>query len=185
MYTDVVLDLETLGTAPGSVILSIGAVMVDERDTELTPAHPRFHQHIRVQDSVAAGLTMDPSTVLWWLGQSIEAREALRAGQVGAESLPSVLEGFGAWVRNNADTRSVRVWGNGSDFDNTLLTEAYRAAAVPVPWKFWNNRCLRTLMAEHPEVARVKPALAHDALSDAEAQAATLIAIRCARGCVS
>ena len=57
-----------------------------------------------------------------------------------------------------------------------ILAAAYRAVGFDIGWPHWGNRCLRTLLAMHP-VDRVKPEVPHVALSDAIAQARTLIAI--------
>ncbi len=182
MYTDISLDLETLGTAPGSVILSIGAVAfnIDDPTHRMLPESlPRFDIAIDVASATQAGFTIDPDTVMWWLRQSDGARHAMAQKQGQAGRLAEVLYAFRDFVGlATVGPDTVRVWGNGSDFDNVLLAEAYRKLNRPAPWKFWNNRCLRTLRAEHPDVPRVKPRLAHDALSDAEAQAATILAIK-------
>ena len=181
MYTDISLDLETLGTAPGSVILSIGAVAfnIDDPTHRWLPASlPRFDVAIDTASAVAEGLTIDPDTVMWWLRQSDEARHAMAQKQGQAAPLHAALRAFREFVGvDTVGSDTVRIWGNGSDFDNVLLAEAYRKHGIAAPWKFWNNRCLRTLRAMNPDVPRVKPRLAHDALSDAEAQAATILVI--------
>jgi exodeoxyribonuclease VIII len=38
------------------------------------------------------------------------------------------------------------MFGNGASFDNVILGEAYKRCGLKVPWNFWNDRCLRTLM---------------------------------------
>ena len=163
----IMLDLETLGTAPGSVILSIGAVRIGTPDT--------FYVNIDVESSVAAGLTMDVSTVMWWMQQSDEARKAFKSG----ESLDLALAGFSAWCWNPSGKPEIRtpvdeMWGNGADFDNVLLSAAYKAADIKQPWSHRANRCYRTIRALHPDVEWVPPTVAHNALEDAKAQAAHL-----------
>lgn len=41
---------------------------------------------------------------------------------------------------------SVQVWGNGATYDNVLLEAAYDRTAITCPWKFWNNRDVRTVV---------------------------------------
>lgn len=67
------------------------------------------------------------------------------------------------------------VWGNGSDFDNTLLAAAYDACQLTLPWNFWSNRCYRTLKNLRPEIKLVNPGTAHNALDDSKAQAQHLM----------
>lgn len=175
----IMLDLETLGTKPGSVILAIGAVRFDAEKIL-----DEFYVNINPESSVAAGLTMDVSTITWWLQQSDEARKALVAGE--ARLLPYALQDFARWAmcppgvepKSVADLVQIdELWGNGSDFDNVLLARAYEAVEAPAPWKHRANRCYRTLKSLYPEIPFEKPAVAHNALEDARAQAKHLIEI--------
>lgn len=84
------LDLETLGTRPGSVITSIGAVKFAAG--QITSD---FYVRIDMQSSVEAGLVIDPATLLWWLQRSEKARSELLAPSV---PLRSALEAFRVWV---------------------------------------------------------------------------------------
>jgi hypothetical protein len=167
----IMLDLETLGTAPGSVILSIGAVRFDDEKILDT-----FYVNISPESCVAAGLRMDVSTVMWWMGQSDEARKSLVTGE--ALVLHEALNEFGKWALRFGTSEAGKVdeiWGNGSDFDNVLLSHAYAAAGMPLPWSHRANRDYRTVRALVPGVVFEKPTIAHNALEDARAQAAHLI----------
>jgi len=63
------------------------------------------------------------------------------------------------------------LWGNGSTFDNVILSNAYRAIGVKQPWDFWNDRCYRTLKSLYPHVKLERSGVAHNALDDAKSQA--------------
>lgn len=160
------VDLETLGTEAGAVILSLGAVRFgDGGVTE------EFYQRIDLASAVAAGLVMDPATVLWWLGQSEAARaEILLPG----EPLGNVLKDFQEWLGWNYQGE---LWGNGSDFDNALLAAAYKAVGRPVPWRWSKNRCYRTVKNLYPSVGMVRLGTHHHALDDARDQALHLMRI--------
>ncbi|MCG6868310.1 MAG: 3'-5' exoribonuclease [Gammaproteobacteria bacterium] len=132
------IDLETMGTSADAAIIAIGAVRFD---TEITD---RFHCIVSLQSSVDARLRMDPSTILWWMQRSESARAQF--AEEGTEIDYALIE-FEEWLEEDTI-----VWGNGSDFDNAILANAYRALNLPVPWKFWNNRCYRTVKALHPEI---------------------------------
>lgn len=166
------IDLETWGTAPGSALRSIGAVVFNPADSAVLGA--TFYRNIDFASQEAVGLTKDPDTVAWWADQSIEAQLALSEEQV---SLPQALEELSKfWVAEGANY----VWGHGANFDPVLLDVAYRAAFPdvkdPVPWKFWNVRCCRTVLA----LARRRPDRSigthHNALDDAKAQARAVCA---------
>jgi 3' exoribonuclease, RNase T-like len=173
-FTDVMIDLETLGTAPGSVILSIGAVAfaegMEEADWATFDSGPidvagsrRFH-----------GLRIQEGTLAWWLKQEPEAAQLLVAALENGTSPTQALGAFVRWF----PPQGARMWGNGSDFDNVLLRVAFDAASVTCPWSYSNNRCYRTLKRAFenvppPEFQGVK----HDALADALHQTRHLQAI--------
>jgi len=158
---NVMLDLETLGNSSGCIILSIGAVHFDPKSNEIDPFY--FYSTISPEDSQKHGLKFDASTVIWWMQQNDAARKALTS----ATAPPvNVLDQFAAWLPKDAI-----VWGNGSDFDNVILAEAYKVTGKPLPWKFWNNRCFRTLKNLRRDVKAETTGTAHNALDDAINQA--------------
>lgn len=162
---DVMLDLETLGTVPRCVILSIGAVAFDHDTLGET-----FHRHIDVRSSQRAGLMIDGATFMWWLRQSDAARQELLTAQTG--DLASVLEQFAVWMKPYA---AARIWAKGPSFDCTILAAAYRAIGMTPPWDYFRERCVRTAldMAAIDDTAAFRAAsdVAHSALGDAMAQA--------------
>lgn len=164
----IMVDLETLGTRPGSVIVSIGACRV----TKGEPADP-FYCVIDVGSSKEAGFTVDEDTQRWWDRQSIEARSIF--SDPNAVTAVKGLSDFADYLRQFGSA-SVQLWGNGSDFDNVLLIAAYNILGSPAPWKFYNNRCFRTMKQmfgdglQFPE----RQGTHHNALDDAMHQARML-----------
>lgn len=159
------LDLETLGQKPGSVIVAIGAVKFG--NGEIIDS---FYGRVDPESCVALGLRMDTSTVMWWLKQENTARiEITKPGQHIAE----VLRQFSIWLAD-ADAE---IWGNGAGFDNVLLGDAYDRAQLPRPWKFYNDRCYRTMKSLRPDVPMPRDGTHHNALDDAKSQAMHLMAL--------
>jgi 3'-5' exoribonuclease-like protein len=175
-YTDVMVDLETLGTAPGSVILSIGAVAFNEAQPEAE--WKLFNSGaISVMDSRTYELTIDEGTLAWWLKQDLVARQVLDDALNGNASvlLHAALRDFTAWYPSGT-----RLWGNGANFDNVLLRSAYSAmGGTAAPWPYYDDRCYRTLKAAFkqfvPEL--MFQGTRHDALADALHQTRYLQAI--------
>jgi len=157
------LDLETMGTGLDAAIIAVGAVRFD---TDITA---RFYKIVSLKSSVDAGLRMDPETVLWWMRRSEEARAEF---DEDATTLFDALMAFAEWIDKDA-----MVWGNGVDFDNVILANAYRTLKIPAPWNFRNNRCYRTVKALHPEIKLQRVGTYHRAIDDAESQARHLIRI--------
>ncbi len=164
-YRYCMVDLETLGTRPGDTILSIGAVLFNPVDGITS----EFYVTINQESSKAAGLRAQKSTIEWWQQQSPEARAAAFKGEL---SLESALKQFTMWL-NATDT--TLIYGNGANFDNALLAAAYRAAKMEVPWKFWNDRCYRTISAMFAKSRVNRVGTHHHALDDAKTQALALV----------
>lgn len=173
---DVMIDLETLGTQPGSVILSIGAVLFDPKQPVDTCVGSRFYAVINQASCIDAGLKTDPNTVKWWEGQSEDARKVLTESidMTASAQLFSTLQMLSRFVKED-----MRVWSNGAAFDQPLLDVAYNAVGLPLPWKYWNSRCYRTITNLHPNRKEMEPqtVLAHNALEDAIWQAKHMVAI--------
>jgi hypothetical protein len=167
------IDLETLGTKPGSVILSIGAVA-------FAPGQVEDHWAtfgsgpISVKASRDASLTIDEDTLAWWLGQPEEPRALLKKALANEAVAPwNAFIDFAGWLPVGA-----RVWGNGANFDNVLLRAAMGAVGVACLWPYYADHCYRTVKNLFPQVPKPKfQGVKHDALADALHQTRHLQAI--------
>ena len=168
MDKHIMIDLETLGTKPGSVILSIGACVVGDTGNS-------FYRALDIVSCEAFGLTIDAATVKWWMSQDMAARQEFVNGE--AVTLDKALKAFSKWVGKQGNLRGI--WGNGATFDNVLLRCAYEAAGLPPPWSYRQDRCFRTMREERPvpEDLVTLPGVRHHALDDALWQAKYLEAI--------
>lgn len=166
---DVMIDLETRGAAPGCAILSIGAV-----GFSTTKLGPEFYKVVLTSSCHEAGLKDDESTMVWWRGQSEAARLVLLQAEDGAVAAPlaDALTAFHNWLAGHFGLAQVRIWGNGADFDNAILAYCYKAVGLELPWKFWHNRCFRTLKSLRTDIKGPKRVgTYHNALDDAKTQA--------------
>ena len=174
-YDSIMLDMETLGTHPGSVILSIGAVRFDTRTLQVDADAP-FLTGVDLQDSLARGRLIDADTLSWWLAQAPGALRGLISPQP-CRSLEAALTAFSAWVKEplGVAPASLKVWGHGAGFDPVLLEDAYRSCERIVPFSYWNVRDTRTVfdLADfgYKAYAKANNEKPHDALSDALTQA--------------
>lgn len=169
---DIMVDLETLGQRPGCSILSIGAVAFNPATGEVHETDG-YYGVINRKSCELAKLEEDESTINWWSKQSDGAREVLKQASSKKDSLP-LTDGLGAftcWLGEYGTKRQLRIWGNGSDFDNAILAVCYARAGLALPWEFWNNRCYRTLKNLVPNVKLDRTGTYHNALDDAISQA--------------
>jgi hypothetical protein len=163
----VMIDIETMSTAPNAAILAIGAVTFTvDGGVDATTAREWL---VDLGDSVAHGGQMDADTVLWWTQQSERARRGLVATRQLREH--AALEGL-AWMLSCLPGKP-SIWANGTDFDLTILRSALHRHGMRDLWAFWQQRDLRTLrklMTHVPAPARAEDDK-HGALRDAVHQA--------------
>lgn len=171
----IMLDLETMGNGNNAAVVAIGACEFDPHGEEVSIlASARFYQQTSLESAVAAGMEMDPSTVLWWLKQSDAARKSTFEGE-NIIPLGDACHQFTKWVcAVSLDPKDVCVWGNGATFDNIIIRSAFKAVRLPLPWGFRGDRCYRTVADLLPEARRppfVRSGTSHNALDDAVTQA--------------
>lgn len=177
------VDLETLDTTATSYIASIGAVMFDPNSDVIGPS-----LYTVVDLNVPQpGRTISSSTVKWWLKQSDSARSEL-TGQETKFSVRQALDALASFMAIQAAQTGWKVdgvWGNGSDFDNAILIDAFHKENMQCPWSFGRNRCFRTIKNMLLPKEVVMPERAgthHNALDDALHQVKVLQAITKATG---
>ncbi len=167
------IDIETLGNGPTSVIISIGAVAFDPDSDAIGE---NFHQLINIDSCIRAGLTIDGSTIQWWMTQPDAARELFNELDEHGLSIHSALGLLRSWMLNIS--KAPFFWCNHPSFDAAILDNAYRRCDTKAPWQYYNVKDYSMARGSIPkemfDKIRVKPEVAHDALHDAIAQAKTL-----------
>lgn len=153
----IMIDTETLGTTPDSVVLSIGIVAFNRTDTQ---ARAHFH----LDPASQKDRRIDPDTVRWWMQQSAEARKIFAVEQY--DTLDAA-ENYLAMLMESND----EIWANDPDFDLTLL----RSLFPKTKWPFWKYRSVRTMkaLAGKEFLMNIPEAkfTAHNAIDDAIEQA--------------
>lgn len=160
---DLMLDLETLGTRPGCVILTIGAVKFDPYS--LKEPGPGIYMRVDADEQIAMGREVQEDTLKWWMDQAEDIREEAlgEADRVSVEYMYTELNRICVGVQN--------IWAQGPVFDIAILENIYRQYGWPTPWQFWQIRDSRTLFGVHGD-PRVKGREGHhNALADCVYQA--------------
>ena len=159
----VMIDCETLSVAPNAAIRSIGLAKL-QNGCVGDPLELLID--LRSLDTSKYDVSFD--TVLWWLQQPDEARQAFVA--IGSEQVSAAVA---ARMVSNYIPPDALVWSNGADADlvwvkHLIATEYNREP----PWTFRNQRCFRTLRAYAPKMIEdamkgVSGGTKHSALDDA------------------
>ncbi|EFN2498318.1 exonuclease [Escherichia coli] len=137
MWHHMMIDLETMGKNPDAPLISIGAIFFDPQTGDMGP---EFSKTI---DMDTAGGVIDRGTIKWWLKQSREAQSAILTDEIPLDDALLQLREF---IDENSGEFFVQVWGNGANFDNTILRRSYERQGIPCPWRYYNDRDVRTIV---------------------------------------
>jgi len=160
MTVHLMVDIETLGTRPGAIILSVAFVRFsDEANMTI---------NLSIPDQEMLGMEKDESTLAWWAKQDPIAMQRATSNPLPlAQALPYIA----TWLNWARGTDDFQIWCHGATFDCPLLDELFRRANMPCPWQFWQVRDTRTLYdlaLINPKDFAVPPP--HVALNDAIGQ---------------
>jgi len=153
MYTDFILDWETMGAAPEGAVVDLSVVAF--KNDPYNP--PNFEDLIASGKRVKFSLSMqkgqrvfDKSTIEWWKKQSEEAKKNIKSHpddvsvKDGLETILEFLKSQGV------DPWKSHGFCRGQSFDFPILVDVIRQVHGTrdtfnlEPVKFWNQRDIRT-----------------------------------------
>lgn len=160
-----VVDIETLGSGPRAEIIQIGAVAQPMVGTDAS------QRHCWSVRSGQRGREIDMDTMAWWV-DDMERVGVLRQilCDSGRVDLMAALSELSRW----AERFPVAEWWSFGQFDFPILEDAYRQIGIHVPWDYRRLRDLRTLLDVTGVEMDRNRMYAHNALSDAVAEADAL-----------
>ena len=138
LWHHLMIDLETMGKNPDAPINALAGKFFDPATGEMGP---EFSKTI---DLETAGGVIDRDTIKWWLKQSREAQSAILTDEIPLDDALLQLREF---IDENSGEFFVQVWGNGATFDNVILRRSYERQEIPCPWRYTNDRDVRTIVA--------------------------------------
>jgi hypothetical protein len=156
IYTDIMIDIETLGTTPNAQVLSIAAVAFNpfEITTDFSE-NPTLDLLLTLEDQ--QNRHVDDGTLVWWSKQSHEVQDRI-FGESDRVSIVESLEQLSkfCWLKN-------RIWAQGITMDICILTDLYGEHKKSVPWNYGAVRDSRTLLDLY---SVNQPLVTHDSLAD-------------------
>lgn len=170
------VDIETLSTAVNAVVLSVGAVEFDPFTGNI---EREFYCELRLdmqRDRHIAG-----DTVQWWAKQLTEnnvpnifakANAEKKAPNEAVFALAEFFKSSAYGVTSPEGYENIVVWACDPDFDLAILSNLYGELNLPVPWKFWETRSVRTarMLNNIAGVGVPKSVVTHNALEDCKRQ---------------
>jgi hypothetical protein len=165
MTTHVMIDIETLGTDPDAVILTIGGVKFDPND-ESRGTWDHFYYSLDIAEQMDTRSTTD-ETIEWWAKTN---PKMLLEELDNTDRTPviDVLKALNRW-----QVATDNIWAQGILFDLGILENIYREYEHHIPWTgFWRIRDSRTLIGLMEVDPRKSMTFeAHNALEDCKVQA--------------
>lgn len=171
------VDIETLSTAVNAVVLSVGAVEFDPFTGNI---EREFYREMRLD--LQQGRHISASTVQWWAKQiSGNPSSNILAKSNADKTIPvDVVCELGQFINGGVafsvgrveDYKDIAVWACDHDFDLAILSDLYGELRLPVPWKFWETRSVRTARMLNTIAGIEVPqrVVTHNALEDCERQ---------------
>ena len=157
---DIAIDIETLSRKPTAAIIAIAArpFYIDGWG-EAGPDDEPFYKTVDATSCAMYGMDFDRGTVMYWSQQSKKARNEFLYGC--GSSIEDVLKGLKGSIEGwkfAHGTDDIRIWMQGTDFDGSILRNAYMVVFnddktvgenESIPWKHDQLRDSRTFILEH------------------------------------
>jgi hypothetical protein len=160
---DIMLDIETLGTCPDCVVLTLGAVKFDPYSK--TNMIGGIYCKPDVDDQIAQGRIVREDTMQWWSEQAEEVREEA-LGMEGRIPVVQMLQELNRFLVGAGN-----IWAQGTVFDIGILEHLYRQYGMVPNWQYWQITDSRTLFKLHGDPRVKGKAGLHNALEDCVSQA--------------
>lgn len=176
---NLMIDIETIGTAANTVVLSVGCCVFNKDGV-----HSKIEWTLDMEEQIKLGRKFDQDTLFFWMKQKDAAKQAFDP-KLPKTSLKDFFILFEKYIDDELaklkeKRDELRPWGNGANFDITIVEDLYRNQGPgkdAIPWKFWNIFCFRTF--NHLTKAKdlvPRNGIYHNAADDAEFQALCVIA---------
>lgn len=132
----IMLDIETLATTSNASIVSIGAIKFNPTDEIMNTNH--MDTFYSLVDYSNDNRYKDQDTIIWWNNQSNTTKNELYNSP--RESLEASLTRFKKWIYP-----CKIVWSNSPSFDCSILKNAFEQTNIQCPWKYYDERDVRTV----------------------------------------
>lgn len=186
--THITIDIETLGFASDTVVLSIGAAAFTFDATRPNVYDDYvlngFYAKLDASEQIGKySRTMDDDTINWWKTQPEEARKVTRPS---SEDLPmrEALLRLNAWINASGyDYKNSFAWSRGTYFDYPKLEHMYKQVGLEPGYNGWKIRDTKTYFdvlqgtshGLYNKKVLPKGFIHHDALHDAAVDAYRMV----------
>ena len=142
MATHAMIDIETLGTEPDCVVLSVGAVKFDPY--QFTTPHAKTLWRPSADEQMTAERSVLEDTLQWWAKQPehIQAEAFTEDNRVSLDAFFKDLNKYLVGVD--------KIWCQGPQFDMVILENLFKQFDHHTNWAFWQIMDCRTIFNMMP-----------------------------------
>lgn len=178
---NLMIDLETLDTAPSAAMLSIGIVpflFIGENVEIYDP----LHIGVSPESCFKHGLTISDDTLMFWIMQSEKARNYIAS--LHRLDLETAIVTVNRYCETNypktGSRKNSMVYSNPDGFDIAILSYAYSRVSQKLPWEHYNVLDYRTLASLDRSIKNSHPrsGVHHNAVDDCIYQIEVLNKVR-------
>lgn len=148
-YKHAMVDIETLDVKATARILSVAAVRFNSKGE---CARTVLYAHPSMKEQKEKGRTISANTHSFWQKQPKEAYEEAFKPEEDRCSVAQFQKDMVSFMK---DVECV--WANSPTFDLAILRHLFDQFGLITPWKFWEERDVRTVIQLFPDPKTWKP----------------------------
>lgn len=143
----IMVDIETLGLKPNTVVTQIAALVydIDDPDTH----YRQVDEYLPIQPQMTQlGRQIDADTMLFWMQQNDTARKRfdMNTGNDFDELQALVQSVHSKLTQEIGNSATHEVWARGPQFDIAILDSLFGQFGLSAPWRYDRVFDLRTIM---------------------------------------
>ena len=142
MATHAMIDIETLGTEPDCVVLSVGAVKFDPFTSQ--EPHAKTLWKPNVDQQTCAERSVLDSTLEWWAKQPTHIQDEA-FNEEGRQSIADFMQYLNKYL-----VGVDKIWCQGPQFDMVILEHLFKQFNHHRGWAFWQIMDCRTVFNMMP-----------------------------------
>lgn len=174
--TDIMTDIETLGTQSDSTVFQVSAKSFNITTGEI---YDSFNMIVDID--YEKDMKVDGRCLKWWLQTNKELLHKLINSEQSYEP-DTVFQKFREWILSQNDKcKEIYLWGNGIKFDNVMIDTQMKKYGLDYPIFYRNDRDVRTILElaslkihkteqEIKDMVTLDSETKHDALNDVSFQ---------------
>lgn len=143
-FDSIMIDIETLDTVPSAAIVQVAIVEFNSKTARIGSIY-----FANIKDDCYGNISRTESeqTLKWWEAKKEQYQE-IQSHTINLDECVKAIELFFKCINGNEHI----VYANPPGFDLTILKDVFSQYDLKIPWNPWNERCLRTMKKQYPEL---------------------------------